>query len=238
VSVEPVAATIAGIREATPTVRVFTLVPSEALVYRAGQWLDLLVDRDGELLVGGYSLTSSPLVQGSVEIAVKRAREHAATRYLHERAAVGERVLIAGGQGQCTFEAGMAPALVLLAGGIGITPLMSIVRYAREAAPEVAITLLHSAGVADELLFREELTALAEASGGRLRCRFLVSRGSGPLPAGVERGRIDRDRLGAFAIDRDAVCYVCGPPGMIDDLERALLTLGVERGRIRYERWW
>src|SRR5579885_2943983 len=154
--------TIAAIRQGTPTVKVFTLATGgERLEFFAGQWVDCYAEIDGELAVAGYSLTSSPTTRATVEIAVKRNPDQPVTRFLHERARVGDRLLLEGGQGDCYFTAGMAASLVLIAGGIGITPLISIARYVRDAAPEVRVTLIHSARSPDEHLFRSELERMA-----------------------------------------------------------------------------
>jgi len=235
---DPVAATIAAIRQGTPTVKVFTLaVPTEQFSYLAGQWVDCYVEVDGDLLVGGYSLTSTPLDHGTVELAIKAAREHPVTRHLHERARVGDEMVLVGGQGTCVYTPGMAPALVLVAGGIGITPLMSIIRTAYRAEAELPITLIYGAATPEELLFRNELAAMASAR-AQVRCVFLTSRATMPPPPGVERGRVDRRWLERAGIPPAAVCFVSGPRGMIGDVARDLATCGVDATRVRYERWW
>ena len=227
-------ATISAIRQGTPTVKVFTLDTGEQQMrYQPGQWLDLYVDLDGEVGVGGYSMTSSPLTAGSVELAIKRSEANPVTRHLHEHAQVGDRVTLDGGQGSCFYEAGMAPALVLIAGGIGITPIMSIIRYAAVATRDVRVTLLYAATASEEHLFRDELEVLA-ARAPKLRCRFFVTRGeAGTLRA----GHVDEDAL-RDVLDPDAIYFVCGPSAMIDSTVDALQRLGVGRDRVRFERWW
>ena len=227
-------ATISAIRQGTPTVKVFTFDTGEQQMrYQPGQWLDLYVDLDGEVGVGGYSMTSSPLTVGSVELAIKWSEANPVTRYLHERARVGDRVTLDGGQGSCVYEAGMAPSLVLIAGGIGITPIMSIIRYAAVATPDVQVTLLYAATSTEEHLFREELEALT-ARAPQLRCQFFVTRGE----AGVlQAGHIDEDVLRGV-LDPDAIYFVCGPSAMIDSTVEALQRVGVKRDRVRFERWW
>lgn len=227
-------ATISAIRQGTPTIKVFTLdTGGVQMQFKAGQWLDFYVDLDGEEGVGGYSMTSSPLTAGSVELAIKASEMNPVTRHLHERTRVGDRVTLDGGQGDCYYEAGMAASLMLIVGGIGITPIMSIVRYAAAATPDVPVTLLYAATSPDELLFREELEALA-ARNRRFRVEFFVTRGgAGPLHA----GHIDEDALRA-ALDPGAVYFVCGPPAMIDRTVETLGRLGVSSERVRFERWW
>lgn len=229
--------TIADIRQGTPTVKVFTLATGGAgLEFFAGQWVDCYAELDGELAVAGYSLTSSPTVRGTVEIAVKRNDDQPVTRFLHERAGVGDQLLLEGGQGDCYFTAGMAPALVLIAGGIGITPLMSIARYVRDAALDTRVTLIHSARTPDEHLYRAELEQMA-ADNPRFRCIFVVSRPGAAGSAG-HAGRIDRSLLLEIGINRSALYFVCGPGLMIDDVAALLRDLGVPDAQLRFERWW
>lgn len=230
-------ATIAAIRQATPTVKVFTLRTGEQrMEYKPGQWLDFFVEVDGTTEVGGYSMTSSPLAKGSIEIAIKYSEANPVTRHLHEQARVGDAVVLEGGQGDCYYEAGMARSLMLIAGGIGITPIMSIIRYAREATPEVPVTLLYSAPSVDEHLYREELEELAVARDG-LHCEFWVTR-DGRLQPGTVHGRIGEARLKDATTDAAALYFVCGPPSMIDEVTLVLLDLGIPKERIRFERWW
>jgi len=230
-------ATISAIRQGTPTVKVFTLdTGAQEMDYKPGQWLDLYVNVDGNEEVGGYSMTSSPLSRGFIELAIKESEENPVTMHLHHHAHVGDEVTLDGGQGDCYYEPGMAPSLVLIAGGIGITPIMSILRYARDATPDVPITLLYSATSVDEHLYRDELEELAAAREG-LHCEFWVTR-DGALQAGTVRGRIGETRLKDTAADADACYFVCGPPAMIDDVTKVLTELGVPKARVRFERWW
>lgn len=227
-------AMISAVRQGTPTVKVFTLdTGDQQMRYQPGQWLDLYVDVDGDVGVGGYSMTSSPLTVGSVELAIKQSEMNLVTRHLHERARVGDRVALDGGQGACYYEAGMAQSLVLIAGGIGITPIMSIIRYAAVTTPDISVTLLYAATSPEEHLFRDELEVIA-ARHPRFRCEFFVTRGeAGPLRA----GHVDEDVLRAV-LDPDAVYFVCGPTAMIDSTVEILLRIGVRQERIRFERWW
>jgi ferredoxin-NADP reductase len=187
-------------------------------------------------VVAGYSLTSSPTVRDSVEIAVKQNDDQPVTRFLHERARVGDRLFLVGGQGDCYFTAGMAPALVLIAGGIGITPLISIARYVRDAALYTRVTLIHSARSPEEHLYREEIEQMA-AENQRFRCIFVVSR-AGAAGSTSHTGRIDRRLLLEIGIDRSALHFVCGPGQMIDGVTALLLDLGVPAAQLRFERWW
>ena len=230
-------ATIVAIRQETPTIKSFALdLHGREIGFMAGQWVDFFVTLDGAEAVGGYSITSSPADQTAISLAVRRdGSDHPVTNWLHEDAKVGDEVEISLG-GDFFYEPDEAESVVLIAGGIGLTPLMSIVRSAHELAIRTRLTLIYSASTPDELLFKSELTSIATAS-PRVRCIFTVTQPS-PETWDGHTGRIDADLLRAESIDLDALVFVCGPPSMIRAMVAMLKGLGVPRPRIRYEQWW
>ena len=202
----------------------------------AGQWVDFFVTLEGAEAVGGYSITSSPAEQTTFSLAVKQdGSDHPVTNWLHEDARVGDKVEVALG-GDFYYEPDEADSVVLIAGGIGLTPLMSIVRSANELATRTRLTLVYSASTPDELLFREELTSIAAAN-PRIRHVFTVTQEASETWKG-HSGRIDADLLKSESVDLDALYFVCGPPAMIRAMIAMLRGLGVQRARIRYEQWW
>lgn len=228
-------AVIVAVDRATPSVNSYVLSYGAApFRFRAGQWIDLYVELEEGWRVGGYSMTSSPLQRGRIQLAVKRAAHHPVTRWLHERARVGARVRISNGQGEFVFERGMAESVVLLGGGIGVTPLVSIFRYIAEAAPEVRAILVHSVPEPDELIFRWELERLTLARPG---LTYLPTVTRDPRWTG-RRGRIDAELLRALGDTRTTLYYYCGGREFIESMTRLLLDSGVEENRLRYEKWW
>ena len=231
-------AKIVAIRHETPTIRSFRLdLRGHEIGFMAGQWVDFFVNIEGAEAVGGYSITSSPAEQATISLAVKRdGSDHPVTNWLHEEARVGDLVEVSLG-GDFYYEPDEAESVVLIAGGIGLTPLMSIVRSADELATRTHLTLIYSASTPDELLFRDELNSIAAAN-SRVRPIFTVTR---PVRDGEwdgHTGRIDADLLISESVDLDALFFVCGPPPMIRAMVATLRNLGVPRPRIRYEQWW
>ena len=231
----PIPATIVEIRQVSPTTRALRLVTGgNSLSFSPGQWVDFYADLDGEVAVAGYSITSPPSQTSSFELAVKLVGENPVTHYVHERVKVGDVVEVAVG-GEFLYTADMGGPLVLVAGGIGITPLISIVRYVDESVPGVRLTLLYSAKTPDELLFREELEAIARGN-SNVSCHFSVT-----LPEGTDwagrTGRIDREMAEAAGVEAGSLFFICGPPPMIADMVRLATSLGAHPSRIRYEGW-
>lgn len=230
-------AVIARIRQETPTVKSFRLALRQpGFSFLPGQWVDLYASINGVTMVGGYSITSSPLDQDSIELAIKAGGHNPVALYLHHGARVGDVVDVDGGHGDFFFKRGMGDSLTLLAGGIGITPLVSIFRYIREAAPEVAVTCVVSASTPSELLFRDLIEQTA-ACRPLTRGLFTVTKPNGEPWAG-HVGRIDADWLQQEGVDLGSLFYLCGPPGMPEGLAREIMRLGVPVSRIRFEQWW
>ncbi len=202
----------------------------------AGQWVDFFVTLEGAEAVGGYSITSSPAEQTTISLAVKRdGSDHPVTNWLHEDARVGDGVEVSLG-GDFFYEPDEAESVVLIAGGIGLTPLMSIVRSVDELATRSQLTLVYSASTPDEMLFRDELNSIAAAN-PRVRSVFTATQ---PAPDTWDghTGRIGAGLLRTESIDLNALFFVCGPPSMIREMIEMLRELGVPRPRIRYEQWW
>ena len=230
-------ATIVEIRQETPTIKSFALdLGGREIGFMAGQWVDFFVTLEGAEAVGGYSITSSPAVQTTFSLAVKRDdSDHPVTNWLHEEARDGDTVEVALG-GDFYYEPDEADSVVLIAGGIGLTPLMSIVRSVHKLATRTRLTLVYSASTPDELLFRDEVESIA-SDNPRIRPIFTVTQPS-PDSWNGHTGRIDAELLRAESVDLDALFFVCGPPAMIRSMIAMLRDVGVPRPRIRYEQWW
>ena len=194
------------------------------------------MDIGGRTEVAGYSMTSSPTEDGRFSIAVKLVGDNSVTDYLHDCAAVGDTLIVEGGQGDFHYTGGDTYPLALIAGGIGITPIASIVRFIDKTELQVPATLVYSASAPSELLFRAEFEAIA-ARNSDFRAHFTVTRSHDEQWNG-NIGRIDATTLRNAGIDGNHLCYICGPPDMIRAMLSALKEIGVPEERLRFEQWW
>lgn len=145
----------------------------------------------------------------------------------------GTRVIVNGPYGVFTAARSAAPKLLLIAGGIGITPLRGLAEEFIAAGRDVL--LVYGNRNARSIAFERELADLVTASAGRFRVVHVIS--DDPAWTG-ERGRVDRERLSRLVPDlsgRDV--YLCGPPVMMRGVRAALASLGVPRRRIFFERF-
>lgn len=228
---------IADIQNISPTVKSFTLaLEGQPFTFLPGQWIDCFIDIGGRAEVAGYSMTSSPTEDGWFSIAVKLVGDNPVTDYLHERAAIGDTIIVEGGQGDFYYTGGDSHRLALIAGGIGITPIASIIRFIDQSGLQVPTTLVYSAATSSELLFRAEFEAIT-ARNRSFRAHFRVTRPHSEAWSG-NVGRISAATLQEAGIDTNHLCYICGPPQMIRDMLTALKEIGVPEERLRYEQWW
>jgi NAD(P)H-flavin reductase len=146
----------------------------------------------------------------------------------------GELVDVEGPIGSFTFPADPDERrFIFIAGGTGIAPLRAMLRHAL-LVPHRNLGLFYSARTPEEFAFEEELRALADA--GELELRQTVTRASEADWSGA-RGRLNREALAELVHDPATLCFVCGPPALVDEMPKILSELGIPTGRIRVEEW-
>ncbi|MEU1168754.1 FAD-binding oxidoreductase, partial [Streptomyces sp. NPDC005921] len=159
---------VAGIEVLTPTVRRIRFEPlagdTMPFAFAAGQYLKVDLPVAVEPIERSYSICSAPGESGFVEIAVKHEPDGLGSGFLHEELEAGLALRVSGPHGAFTWEPGpvegTADTLLLIAGGVGITPLMSVLLAAADAGHPGRIVLLASFRTQDEVLFGPEIEAL------------------------------------------------------------------------------
>jgi ferredoxin-NADP reductase len=126
--------------------------------------------------------------------------------------------------------------LVFIAGGIGITPFMSMLRYMRDTGEDRDVLLFYANKSEEDIVFRRELDSIASLASPRLRVVHVLD-APGKEWQG-EQGRIDRSLIEKYAGDLTRrLFYLCGPPPMMNALAALLIDAGVPAKRIRSERF-
>jgi ferredoxin-NADP reductase len=229
-------AQIMAITAATPSIRALRLrIPDATFRFLPGQWVELSVEVDGVTHTSGYSITTSPIHTGEIELAIKASAHHPLARWVHELARVGDPVRISQGQGPFVYLPEMSDNVVLIGGGVGITPLLSIFRHVRDARLPTQAHLVYSVSDSREILFRDELEAAARTH-DNLHISITVTQPD--VSWHGLTGRIDPVKLHALDVPDDTLYYLCGPRGMVEDVGTLLHDLGVPMSRIIFEKWW
>ena len=212
-------------------IRTIRLRRPDGFDFVAGQFITVRARADGRDHARCYSISSPPEASGYLEISVKR--QGVVSNMLHATARPGSSLTIKAPAGAFTYPADDDRPLVLVAGGVGITPLMSMARHAMLAEPTRPVTLLYSARTWDGLAFRDELQIAARRH-TRFKVFFAVTGGTDRPDA--YPGRIDARLLETAAPElANAIVLMCGPQAMIDGLRATLPGLGVASAQIRFE---
>jgi glycine betaine catabolism B len=222
----------------TTEVRTFRLRPADGgalpFTYLPGQYLTIALPIGGETVRRSYTIASTPTRSGYCEITTKREAHGLASRYMHEALKVGDRVAIIAPAGRFTFTGAEATGVALLAGGVGITPLMSILRYLTDQGWGGQIYFVYSAKIEQDLIFRQELEALQRRF-PNLHLTLTLTRGAAETWRGAT-GRIDAALLTRVIPDVTGIpFYLCGPAEMLVATRAALRHLGVLEPNIRTE---
>lgn len=228
-------ARIERIELVTPQIRQFTLqTDAQRFCCRPGQWIDVWIPAAGPAVMAGYSVVSAPRTDGRLQLAIKAADHHPATHHLHTDAREGDSLWITAGQGPFYFSQEMASSVVLLAAGIGVTPLLSILRYIHAEAPEVAVHLIYSVTARSEALATEELARMAQRD--NISVTLTVTREAEDWRG--HTGRIGHALLESLHLPREALYYYCGSREFIEDMTQLLQTWGIPSAQLKYEKWW
>jgi len=229
---------VAAIFPETPTVKTFRLVNPEGgdipFVFMPGQFLTFSAEIGGERARRSYTIASSPTQRSYIEVTVKREEQGLISRHLHDRVAIGSLLEVSAPSGVFTFTGADADSIVLIAGGVGITPMMSIARYLMDRSFPGDIYFLYGARSTQEFIFREELEYLQKRH-ANLHIAATMSRAEGTAWMGAS-GPVSKEFI-ARAVPEIAGrrVHVCGPPPMMDAVKAALAELGVPKEQVRTE---
>ena len=230
---------IGGIFEETPGVKTFRLMATNGgpfpFDYQPGQFINTQLMIDGKRVNRSYTLASSPTRRDSCELSIKREPMGTASRYIHDHLHVGDVVKISGPSGKFTFTGNESSSVLLIAGGVGITPLMSITRYLTDRAWSGDIYFLIVAKTEQDLIFRDEITLLQKRFPQLHVCVTLTRCNESTMWDG-ERGRATGSLLQRFVPNVTSVpVFLCGPNEMMDATREMLRGIGVPDSIVRTE---
>src|SRR5512142_817501 len=161
-------ASVKDIKSETATVKSFALTLPQWMRHRAGQHYDVrLTAEDDYQAQRSYSIASAPEQEGEIEITVELIRDGEVSTYMHEVLVPGDRLEVRGPiGGDFVWEATMDEPLLLVAGGSGVVPLMSMIRHRAAAGARNPTALLYSSRTLEDIIYYNELETLSKANGG------------------------------------------------------------------------
>ena len=204
--------------DVTHDARTFRFVsdPPTLFHYKPGQFLTLELEIDGKPTHRSYTISSTPSRPHALEITVKRVAGGRVSNWLHDNLRVGATLSVKGPSGRFNCFDHPARKMLLISGGAGITPVMSMARWVLDTAADCDLVFLHAARTPEDIIFRTEL-GMMEQRHRNFRLFLTVSRP--PAGGGWEgfSGRISPELFRRVAADyRERSAFVCGPTGFMD----------------------
>jgi ring-1,2-phenylacetyl-CoA epoxidase subunit PaaE len=216
----------------------------DTYAFQPGQFLTLRAQINGEAVRRSYSICSSTQQferAQEIEVGIKPVDGGVFSNWAATQLQPGDTLDVMPPDGRFTIHLNARGAhRVGFAAGSGITPLLSIIASTLEAEPASRFTLVYGNQRVDSILFNERLQDLKDRYPARLSLIHLLSRQAQDVA--LLNGRIDGPKVTELVTTLIPVsgideAFICGPEGMIEATEQALLAAGLDKGRIRTERF-
>ena len=214
---------------------------AEQFRFTQGQHLTLKHSVGGSEQRRSYSICAAPS-EGELRVGIRKVPGGVFSSWVHEQLKAGDTLQVMTPEGRffVPLDATASRHYLAIAGGSGITPILSIMKAVLEAEPKSRFTLIYGNRTQRSTMFTEEIEDLKNRYLSRLTLHLVFSQEATDLP--LYHGRLDRARIGMFLatlVDPGGIdhAFVCGPHGVNDEAEAALLAAGVEAEKIHIERF-
>ncbi len=228
-------ARLESIKTEGPKVRTYVFVPVSKKIpdFLPGQFVFLYAKIEGREIRRAYSIASSPLDK-NIELTLESVEDGLMTTFLEKNAEPGDIFELSYPTGKFSFDEALPNKVMMIAGGSGITPMRSIIKYCSQKKLDTRLVLLYSARSTQELIFKDELDEL-EKNNPNLTVFYTVTRDR--TWKGYTK-RIDKDIISKHAGScKDCVFFLCGPLKMVKSMVNYLKDLGVDRKKIKLDLW-
>lgn len=202
--------------------------------YLPGQFLTLAALIEGKKVSRSYTIASSPTNNSFYELTIKREEQGVFSRYLHDLIKEGDLIEARGPGGVFVFTGNEAKSIVLIGAGVGITPLISVIRFLSTKSWDGKIILLFSCRTPGDYLFRQELEELQKKT-PNFKVLVTMTRFSEPNWSGM-RGRFTKEMIATNVPEiASSRVHICGPVAFMDQLKKILNELNVPKELIKIE---
>ncbi|OGM56760.1 hypothetical protein A3E46_00215 [Candidatus Woesebacteria bacterium RIFCSPHIGHO2_12_FULL_46_16] len=228
-------------REEAKGTKSFLWEPEKPIDYLAGQYfyftLPALKYPDARGATRHFTLSSSP-TEGNILRNTTRIREESGYKKTLNELEIGTLIDGEGPNGEFILDENEKGPQVFLAGGIGITPFRSMIKYVADKGLNVPIHLIYANSIPEEIAFRAELEAIA-SKGSWLKLSMTISKPEESKESWTGlTGRIDENLISKLITDiPNSTFWVCGPPPMVSAMEQVLGKLNISSGHVRSEKF-
>ena len=224
----------------TRDVKTIRIAPERGAIFdfKPGQFVNLAVSvKEGAPLVARpYSMSSTPTNKQHLSLTYKIVDREGSFSQLLKKLRPGDRVFITGPFGVFTLDPSKHKDVIMIAGGVGITPFHSMVSYCTEKGLANKLTLLYSNKTHEDVIFYKELMEL-EKRNPNFRCVCTVSREDGSEGWTGMRGRFDAEAIKSHAGGSLEGKYfmICGSNAFVKAFKDLLLGMGIAKDHVLYE---
>jgi ferredoxin-NADP reductase len=208
----------------------FRFPKPETLNYKPGQFQFVTIKADGKELSKPFSISSSPTEKTHIEFTKKLSESEFSTAL--KALKVGDWARIDAPYGKFTFE-GEHERIGLLGGGIGITPFMGICKYCTDMRLNTKITLLYGNRTENDIAFRKELETMQQQN-MNLKVVFVLNEANSGWKGatGLITAEMTKKEIPDY---KETVFYTCGPPAMVEIMEKLIEQLGLPKTQLNRE---
>ena len=219
-------ATVTEVKVETPRVKSFRFEVPMWMPHLPGQHYDVrLTAPDGYRAQRSYSIASSPLDVGEIELTIDLLDDGEVSPYFHEVVEPGDQVELRGPFSSYFVWRGESPVL-LVGGGSGVVPLMAMLRHKRRTMPELDMRLVYSVRYPDDVIYADEVGGDA----------VLTYTREAPDAWTGHTGHVDAELLRGPAAGAE-LAFVCGSNGFVETASGLLLEVGMSPAAVRTERY-
>jgi glycine betaine catabolism B len=225
---------VINIVDETKNVKTFRFKVDKNFQFLPGQFVFLYVNIEGKEVKRPYSIGSSPKNKENVELTLELVPGGLLTSFFHNFVKIGDKFEISQAQGSFIYTDEIKE-IVLIAGGSGIVPMRSIIKYCIDKNLDTKINLFYSAKTFDDIIYRDDLFELGNKS--NIKIFLTLTREVTNKWDGLT-GRISIDML-LDNLNRfeQLTYYLCGPMNMVRTLAKNLKEKDIKRQQIKRELW-
>ena len=209
-------------------------INSANITYQAGQYFYITIKVNGSDALHHFSFSSSPAETGYIEF-TKRITDSEFSQTL-DNVKPGAWALLEGPEGDFTLpdSADEYSKLAFISGGIGITPLRSMMHYVKHNNLPYQITLLYGNNTEADIIFHDEFNLLSQSD--NIKIKHFLTGYSGNESENIIKGYIDKQAISQTIPDYpERLFYISGPPSMLNNIYHQLLKLKVPEKQVKID---
>jgi ferredoxin-NADP reductase len=212
----------------TMDVRTFCFKASSPVMhfFKPGQFVTFELQINGEQVFRSYTISSSPSVPYSFSVTIKRIPGGQVSNWMHDNLKLGDLLTIHGPVGAFNCFDIVSDKVLLLSGGVGLTPIMSMTRWWYDTNANVDITFVHSARTPRDIIYYRELK-LMDSRIDNFNLNIVCERYENGESWNGYYGFVDQRQLEIIAPDfMQRTIFCCGPPAYMDAIKKLLTVVG------------